>query len=600
MLTNAFDMTRIKRLLVLLSVIICGSAVAQVSETDSLNAVKLATLSAGGQVFLEHYGGSNFGVRLQNAIDALPATGGIINCREVKGAQTMVEPVDIDKPVVIYLGEMVLTMDNDAGDNMFNIESNSVSVIGLGRSPNKQAKTAPTRLIMANNAGDELNGYHFYNRGYSVINLRGFDIEGVRTDLGCQYGSTTYPLNGAGGIYMEKPDPGTVYSANAISQVVIEDVYIESTKAHGIYLDTPILSTVKNVRVSGAGGHGIFVSGGTSLTLNSVYVSSANMAGIALYSLVYGTVMNSVAEFCGIGWWLRSVHSVTLLSPGVEQTYNLGQRPWKYSNPETNAYGMNLHTLNKAGEEVAISDVNESYATDFRGHGYLITGGSNVFISSPYCIDPGHSKKYQMYSSEDGSGFSTKTRFVKVVSTNDNSVISNPKTSASSGYHDLVNKYDIEIGDDVVGLCLDWNPETESTVTPENDGEFVTSDSDVKAPLLLESNSTLVKSGNRVFSDMTFERSAVVYLDDDYTLSVADNNRTIIVDASKKVDIDLPKLPSSIVLTVISKQSEDVDLDADDNVKLNGVTEDTYTIDRSYNLVKLFYSTSENEWVVAQ
>ncbi len=457
-------------------------------STSQQNEAGVYALSAGGELFLVDVEGSNFGDRLQNAIDAMPNEGGIINCRGVVGSQTMNAAVNIDKPVRILLGQMVLTMNNSENENMFNILSSGVDIIGLGRSVKKGVNNGKTRLIMAHSAGDALQGYHIYNKGNSCIRLQGFDLIGVRTTIGHYYMSKLGALNGAGGIYMEKKNPGHTQSGNNISQVIIEEVYIESTKAHAIYMDTPMLCTLNNVRISKAGGHGVFISGGTTCTLNSVYVSSANYAGFVFYHLSYSSVLNSVAEYCGMGWWIRSCNSLSVFNPGVEETKNIGL-PWGTESP----YGLNLFTSDIDGTIIPIKDINSDYFNEFVGHGYLISGGESIQLFSPYCKDPGNA------TATSDIEKSNKTRFLKVTSNNKNSSVLGLKIKLGTG-HNLINDFDVEIGADVKYFNLEWNPKESGTVTPSVEGEYITTNKKAKAPLLLQSNTTLVKSGNRIFT----------------------------------------------------------------------------------------------------
>lgn len=353
---------------------------------------------------------------------------------------------------------------------------------------------------MANGAGDVLQGYHIYNRGNSSITIKDLDMDGVQTDLGRQYGSSTYPLNGAGGIYMERDNPDTRLNDNDgsgnVSQIIIENVYIENTKAHAIYMDTPVVSLINNVRISGAGGHGVFIWGGTTCNLNSVYVSSANQAGVVLWSHSYASVLNSVTEYCGIGWWFRSVQNISVFVPGVEQTYNLN-KPWKNTQPSTGFFGLGLETTKGDGTLFRISDVGDSQ-NEFRGYGYFITGGKGLQIFSPYCTDPGNEKTYSVYPA--GSGLSEKTRYIKVASTNKNSVISCPRFNYTKETIPEY-QYDVEIGDDVECLKLEWNPE-DGVVTPTNSSvPIIENDTSTdKANILLLSGSTIVVSGRKLFT----------------------------------------------------------------------------------------------------
>lgn len=451
--------------------------------------------SSGGQVFLEDYQGDNFGIQLQNAINALPSNGGIINCRGVIGDQYLHETVSIDKPVRILLGLYTLSLIPNPditghtveNKNMFNINTSGVDIIGLGRSVKGSIRTGKTILKMPYSAGNTLNGYHIYNRGNSCITIKDLDMEGIRTSLGYQYNHTDISkrINGAGGIYMEKAMPNKTASGNVVSQIILDGLYIENTKAHGIYLDGPMLSSINNVRISGAGGHGIFISKGTTCSINSTYVSSANYAGFVIYGHSYATISNSAAENCTLGWWIRGSHNISLFNPATEETNNLGY-PWE---------GLLLESIDYKGDLFEINDVNSAYVNDFVGHGFLISGGDYIQLFNPYCKDPGSSDNYAEQTNT--------TRFLKITENNKYSVVLNLKSKLSD---DLKNRYDVEIADQVQFLTLEWNPETAGTVQPTDAGIYITNNTNKKAPLYLNTDSTntnIVKCGTYLFTPFT-------------------------------------------------------------------------------------------------
>ena len=446
------------------------------------------TRSYGGQIYIEDYEGADFGQRLQNAIDAMPQEGGVINCCGCRGEQLQTAPVVVDKPIRILLGQIVLNFENTEGQNMFEIASDGVDIIGLGRSVNSKKRCGKTVLKMLHSAGDAIGGYHIYNRGFSAIIVKDLDLEGLQTTMGHQYLSLDRPLNGAGGIYMERATPGGVSkSGNNISQVILENLYIEKTKAHGVYLDTPMLSTIRNVRVSDAGGHGIFIYRGTTCQLQSIYVSSANYAAFVLYQHAYTSVLNCAAENSGMGWWIRSCRNVTLLSPGVEETKNIGL-PWGVSAP----YGLNLKTRTVDGDWVNIQDVNADAAREFVGHGFYISGGESIHIIGLYCKDPGSARQ------SDDAYKSNKTRYLKITANNSNSTFSGLTLRLSSSCS-LINDYDVEIGPDVSNCRVEWGLEKEDLASTTAE-PLISRDKTEKALILLRSESTMIMSGNKAYT----------------------------------------------------------------------------------------------------
>jgi hypothetical protein len=208
------------------------------------------------------------------------------------------------------------------------------------------------------NGDNTLEGYHIKSKGHKNIEIKNITFIGSKTSIGHQYNNASYDLDGVGGIYIEKRNPGTTEAGNTCNNIRIENILVTGTKAHGIYIDTPILSSIKNVRLSDCGGHGIFVNGGTSILLENTYVSSSNLAGFCLFQATYVSLNNCVAESGSIGFWIRSSFNVTLTSPGIESTKNQGSNPWRNSQPITGVYGLNLSTTKLDGSTLQISDVN--------------------------------------------------------------------------------------------------------------------------------------------------------------------------------------------------------------------------------------------------
>lgn len=80
----------------------------------------------------------------------------------------------------------------------------------------------------------------------------------------------------------------------------------------------------------------------------------------------------------------------------IKETYNLGLNPWANSQPISKRYGIAEETVDKDGNVVKITDVPvEEWGVGgktiharslFCGYAFVVTGGRNVDIYSPYCI----------------------------------------------------------------------------------------------------------------------------------------------------------------------------------------------------------------------
>lgn len=464
----------------------------------------------GGFVYPERYA-SDFYTALLLALEvARSQRRPTIDCTYFTGEHTFEDTIVLDFPVNILLGDVDITTK---GKNFFDIKSNNISISGFNRQTDREATDHnATTLIMkaeysASNESDE--GYHIYSHANKNCQYKNMVLRGVQTSTGRQANNPQYPINGCGGIFIEKYDPSLTTAGNTTNATIMENLLIDGTKAAAIYIDTPILSVIRNVRVSSAGGHGVFVKDGTSTVLESVYVASARYAGFCISGLTYGAVINSVAENCGCGWWIRSCTDVTFISPGVETTYNYGKNPWSSSSKITGRYGLGLTTLAPDGSIVKINDVPDEYwqmgtkqihARDlFLGYAFVITGGRNINIFTPYCISianelsPNNPKLDAIKNELSEMLIMGNCRAL---------TITNALFSERSGspVPDAI-PYEIRISSQVTNLDLSYNPDT--TFLPSYTSPTpVTADEALTAPIFCQSQSAFIHCGNKWFSKM--------------------------------------------------------------------------------------------------
>lgn len=104
----------------------------------------------------------------------------------------------------------------------------------------------------------------------------------------------------------------------ATQNVVIDGVYIDHWSRHGVAIDDPITSVLRNVRVQTVAGDGFHISTGTSLTFSACYANAAAGVGYRLTSTSYSHLAGCAADSCGTGYLLSGANSVTLASCGAE------------------------------------------------------------------------------------------------------------------------------------------------------------------------------------------------------------------------------------------------------------------------------------------
>lgn len=467
-------------------------------------------LPDGGAVAAHRLAPDDFETALRTALAYAKANGlSTVDCTWFTGEWRCKERFIVDFPVNIRLGNVTVTMEDTL---FFDIRSNNVKIQGVNRQTDRTVNDSnATVLVLEGVSNLSTEGYHIYSRGNKNCQYRDMVLRGKQTSSGRQCNNASYPIDGTGGIYIEKGNPGTTSSGNTINATILDNLLIDGTKAHAIYLDTPILSMIRDVRISYAGGHGVFISGGTSTTLESVYVASARYAGFCLQGITYCTVFNSVAENCGCGWWLRSVFNTSLFSPGVETTYNYGLNPWAGAYRVSKRYGLAVDTTAADGTPVRITDVpDDSWAMGSRsiharslfcGYAFVITGGRNVDIYSPYCISIANElspasplldavKDQLCLMMILGS-----SRAVKV----SNAMFQERNTSPIPA----AIRHEIEIAAEASGMDLSYNPDSSmmpswTAMSPVTDDETKT------APVLCLSKSALVHCGNRFYTNVQF------------------------------------------------------------------------------------------------
>lgn len=480
----------------------------------------------GGVVYAEKYS-DDFETALNAAIAASIAEGRAfttIDCTYFTGTWTFLQTVVIAYPVTLKLGNCHIV---SKGENVFDVRSNNVKIEGVNRSTDRTA-TSVANMTVVELDQSELNvavwndsqkGYHIYSHGQKNCQYRNMFLLGRRTTLGRQCGNSSYPINGWGGVYIEPEVPCTTISGNTVNATVIENLLIDGTKVHGIYIDTPILSFIRNCRLSNVAGHGVYVNGGTTMTLEGVYVASCQLAGFCLHGVTYCAVINSVAEYCGIGWWVRSSFNVSIFSPGVEHSVCSGYNLWEREHTADSKYGFNVVASDGNGQTYRVNDVpNDSvslggvsvhYKNMFVGIAYLVTGGRNIDIYSPYVtgigFDPGNVAANEVVYAHH--------RYFAVLGNARAVNVSNVGFSGGSGsetaHRTLFGRgmrYEVEIAATANGVDLSFNPNNTTLLDDGVSGDIavMTSNTGVRAQVLNLCANALVRFGNVYYTPVRF------------------------------------------------------------------------------------------------
>lgn len=447
--------------------------------------------------------GTNLATALTAAIAAVDSTKTtILDCSDFTGNITISQTIVIDKPCTIQFGNCTIT---STAANFFEIKSNNVTILGLGRQTDRTTSVSnSTTFVLTGSTAinnDSDKGYHIYSKGNKNLRFEYFTLKGTRTTLGRQCGNASYPINGCGGIHIDKENPLAAGSGNTCNNIIINQLLIDGTKAHGIYINTPILSKITNTRLSYVAGHGIFLNGGTSITLDNVYVASAQLAAYCTLSVTYCTFLNTVAETCAIGYLLRSSNNVSLFSPGCEQTCNQGTTVWNNAKNVSGKYGFNI-TATDGTNTSAITDVNSDLYNQFSGTPYFIQGGNSISLYTPYATGICGAKNYNNATS---TATAKTTSVLRIVGNAQDVFVNNIRAAGTTLpiYNDI--RLEVLGGKYPNNVEISYNPSS-SLISNTKVGTISRVDN-TYAPVYIYSacNNIVVRNGNTCFTAANYE-----------------------------------------------------------------------------------------------
>lgn len=361
-----------------------------------------------------------FASKLQNAVTTA-AMGTVIDCTSYTGTITLSNTITITRSVTLIFGNLTILFTG-AGKNLFNVLAPNVKITGVSRSTNTDAVDGKTVFSMTNSSN---GGYHIYCannsssgpssnwKSYSGFTLENVDLLGVQSVYTSVGTVATYSLKGVGGILVAEGNPGQ--SNTNVQNVLISNVFINGTTAHGIMLYGAMVSKIEKCRVTKAGGHAYYIAGGsTSVSLDTCYALSSTLAGFCLHSTSYSSLNNCASDNCGLGYWLRSTSTTTLVGCGTEASIIKSVMP----------YNLGL-TLPSSAGNVTINDIGSDNINYVKGTSYFISGGESNTLVNPYSKDPGNRAGETTYASK------YTAHLVMYGGTNSNNVIS-PKFTGSS------------------------------------------------------------------------------------------------------------------------------------------------------------------------
>lgn len=336
-----------------------------------------------------------FASKLQNAVTTA-ASGTVIDCTSYTGAITLSTSITITRSVTLLFGNLRLNL-NTPQRNMFNVFAPNVSIIGVSRSTSSTAGDGRTVFAMASTTSGAFHIYCANNQSsgtssnwasYSGLTLENLDLLGVQSTYTSVAGVATYTTRGVGGVVVAEGNPDQ--AATNVQNVLINNVFINGATAHGIMIYGGMTSKIQKCRVTNAGGHAYYIVGGsTSMSLDTCYALSSKLSGFCIHGSNYSTLNNCAADNCGVGYWLRSSGSISLVGCGAEASTVQSDIP--------NNLGL---TLPSSAGNITINDIGSDNINHIKGISYFISGGESNTLVNPYSKDPGNRAGLTTYSSK--------------------------------------------------------------------------------------------------------------------------------------------------------------------------------------------------------
>lgn len=153
----------------------------------------------------------------------------------------------------------------------------------------------------------------------------------------------TGPSSGSGtGVHLTSSAGGNT------TYVDISDCRIDLFGGDGIKIDNPIVSRFSRVVSVGHGGNGFSINGGvsggaaTSCVLDACYAISCTQAGYQISHAAYTSLYSCATDTCGAGYILSTVSSAVLSACGCESAVSTGGAYTGQSFEVTGCHGVNL------------------------------------------------------------------------------------------------------------------------------------------------------------------------------------------------------------------------------------------------------------------
>lgn len=189
--------------------------------------------------------GSDASLKINNALSALPAGGGFVDCRCLVGAQSISVPIVIGASKTLILGDTTFTVQTSVGSAAFLINGNGASIIGStagGASNSPHTGQVGTVLRAATGLGPATNMISI-TQGTSTP-TDAVEVAGLILDFADLTSST-----GQHGIFMQGVSNSWIHDVTIFNPRV-DGVHLEATTGHSYDV------TLERIRIRSAGNDG--------------------------------------------------------------------------------------------------------------------------------------------------------------------------------------------------------------------------------------------------------------------------------------------------------------------------------------------------------
>jgi hypothetical protein len=288
------------------------ASIASVAGTDEFGNVYLDGLAAynpslTGPVPFAFLRGETLGIEVLTAYNDVTITGTPVSFSEIS-SQIYGS---------YYIGP---TGDVTGSDDAFNIQARITAgdpvTTGPGAFYTDAELTLASHLVLAGGGADQTvinqvpaNTDGLYGNQLTHVTIRDLTLAGPGDTAGT-----------GDAIHLDS------LSSSPNTNIEISNVHLNDWGDQGVYLNTPVMASLRGVEAQNCAENGFHILNGTSTTLTSCYANNVSNVGHFIDNMQYSSWQACAADFGNIGYLIQGSNGITLSSCGCE-AQNTGQGP---------------------------------------------------------------------------------------------------------------------------------------------------------------------------------------------------------------------------------------------------------------------------------